>query len=437
MKQISWFFRNLSARLTEDRHFARRFVVGCLVIILVFVAIVVLASCGKGEEKDKDPAAAAATTADPAAAATEADYTPPTMEEAPLEEDAHPDVNALATQYLTAVAAGDTNAVANLKQPIEQKELLKVQVEANYLEEFDNIKVYTKPGPLANTYVAIIYYEIKFKEYETLAPGLTTHYIMPKADGSLCFCGGDMDPRVQDYIKAVVAHDDVVELFATVNTRYSEAITKDSALKAFMEVFSSNVDQQVSELMAATDSSQAPEGGEAAPDGGATGEQICTAIETVNVRASDSENGEKLGKLQQGEKVTRYAEQENGWSKVSYNGSEAFVKSEFLKVDEAAPAQEAPAEGEQATEGGEQQTAEQTAEQPAEQPKTDSSSLAGKDTITAKESVNVRKSASETGEKLGVAYQGEHFKLLQAQADGWCKIEFNGQTGYVKSEFVE
>ena len=434
MRQIRWFFRNLAARLEEDRHFARRFIVGCIVVILVIVAIIVLGSCGKDEEEtDKKPEAGVAPGA---TAAEEVDYTPPTMEEAPLEEDAHPDVNALVTQYLAAVASGDTNTAANLKQPIEQRELVKIQLEAEYLEEFDNIKVYTKPGPLANTYVAIVYYEIKFKEYETLAPGLTTHYVIPKQDGTLCICGGDIDPRVEDYIKAVVAHDDVLELFATVNTRYSEAIGKDAALKAFMEVFSSNLEQQVSEKMAAVEAGEAgtAEGGESAE--AAPAEQICTAIETVNVRASDSENGEKLGKLQQGEKVTRYQEQENGWSRVSYNGSEAYVKSEFLKVDEAAPAEG----GEEAanTENTENAESTETAQSTeSTSTPTDVSSLAGKDTVTAKESVNVRKSASQDSEKLGVAFQGEHFKLIQAQSDGWCKIEFNGKTGYVKAEFVE
>ena len=426
MKQIGWFFRNLAARLQEDKHFARRFGLGCLVVVFVIVLIIVLASCGKDEEStDK------VETTQEAAEDPNAPY--PVPEGVALEEDAHEDVNALVNQYFTAIAAGDTNTIASIKQPVEQEELIKIEKESAYIEEFDNIKVYTKPGPIDGSYVTIAYYEIKFRDVERLAPGLTTFYMEPKATG-LAIIGGEMDSRIEDYIKAIVAQDDVVELFATVNTRYSTAISEDAALKAFMEGFSARVDQEVSEAMAAMQGT-AEEAQPAAEETAAAGEQICTAIETVNVRSSDSENGEKIGKLSQGEKVTRYEEQENGWSRVSYNGAEAFVKSEYLKADEAAAESTEGTETAENTEGAE--TAESTETTAEAATTTDNSSLVGKETVTAKESVNVRKSASETADKLGVAYQGEHFKLLQAQADGWCKIEFNGQTGYVKSEFVE
>ncbi len=430
MKQIGWFFQNLSARLREDRLFARRFIAGCIAVVVVVVLVIVLASCGKDEDKEEAGGVVAATGVED----TNTPYPVPTKEEAPLEEDAHADVNALVSQYFTALAGGDTTTIATLKQPIEQEELIKIEKESAYIEEFDNIKVYTKPGPLDSTYVTIAYYEIKFRDVERLAPGLTTFYVLPKPDGSLYISGGDMDSRVEDYVKAIVAHEDVQDIFATVNTRYNTAITEDNSLKAFMEGFSSRVDQEVSDALAAM---QGDTAGDAAADGAAApAEEICTATDTVNVRSSDSENGEKVGKLSQGEKVTRLEAQENGWSRVSYNGSEAFVKSEYLKVDEA-PAQSAEGEGAAEGEGEAAAAADTGADTAASTATTDSSSLAGKDTVTAKESVNVRKSASQDSEKVGVAYQGEHFKLLQAQADGWCKIEFNGQTGYVKSEFVE
>ncbi|MBO4338162.1 MAG: SH3 domain-containing protein [Lachnospiraceae bacterium] len=427
MKQIGWFFQNLAARLSEDKHFARRFAVGCIAVVIVVVAVIALASCGKG----KDETDTAADTTAASVTDLNSPYPVPTKEEAPLEEDAHADVNALISQYFTALAGGDTTTISGLKQPIEQKELIKIEKESAYIEEFDNIKVYTKPGPLESTYVAIAYYEIKFRDVERLAPGLTTFYVLPRPDGTLYISGGDMDSRVEDYVKAIVAHDDVTELFATVNTRYSTAISEDNSLKAFMEGFSSRVDQEVSDALAAMQGDTAGDGSAAAQSGPV--EEICTATDTVNVRSSDSENGEKIGKLQQGEKVTRLEAQENGWSRVSYNGSEAYVKSDYLKVDETAPA-----EGEaQATEGQEGEAAATETTTETASTTTDTSSLAGKDKVSVKESVNVRKSASQDSEKIGVAYQGENYKLLQAQADGWCKIEFNGQTGYVKSEFVE
>ena len=98
---------------------------------------------------------------------------------------------------------------------------------------------------------------------------------------------------------------------------------------------------------------------------------------------------------------------------------EGFVKTEYIEV-----------KGSSTT----------VTETPTETPADTSTTAAAEGTgekVTIKDTVNVRKSASETGDKLGVAYQGEHYELIMKQADGWTKIKFNGQTGFVKSEYIQ
>ena len=58
-------------------------------------------------------------------------------------------------------------------------------------------------------------------------------------------------------------------------------------------------------------------------------------------------------------------------------------------------------------------------------------------TVKVKENVRVRKSASTESESLGTAYVGEKLELLMKQADGWTRVKYNGETGYVKSDYVE
>ena len=43
---------------------------------------------------------------------------------------------------------------------------------ADYIEEYRNVEVYTKPGLDENTYVVFASYDLKFKDVETPAPGL-------------------------------------------------------------------------------------------------------------------------------------------------------------------------------------------------------------------------------------------------------------------------
>ena len=134
------------------------------------------------------------------------------------------------------------------------------------------------------------------------------------------------------------------------------------------------------------------------------------ATDVVNIRSSASTESDSLGKAQIGDTYKRYEEMENGWSKIDYNGTEAYIKSDYLEVVD-----DGSASGDESSDSG-------------------SSGSGGQ--ITVKENVNVREGASETAKKLGVAYRGDKFDLIE-KTNGWCKIKYNGKEAYVKADFVE
>ena len=43
----------------------------------------------------------------------------------------------------------------------------------------------------------------------------------------------------------------------------------------------------------------------------------------------------------------------------------------------------------------------------------------------------------ENADRLGVAYAGENVKVVESYAEGWSKVEWNGQTGYVKTDLLK
>ena len=55
--------------------------------------------------------------------------------------------------------------------------------------------------------------------------------------------------------------------------------------------------------------------------------------------------------------------------------------------------------------------------------------------VTA-DDVNVRKSASSEGTRIGTAQAGDQYQLVEELSDGWTEIIYNGQTGYIKSDYV-
>ena len=93
----------------------------------------------------------------------------------------------------------------------------------------------------------------------------------------------------------------------------------------------------------------------------------------------------------------------NGWSKISYNSGEGYIKSEFLEQVE------------------------------------DITQIEATGTVKVMTaSLNVRSEASQTATRLGALVSGQIVDLIEYVEDGeWCKIKFNGQIGYVKAEFVE
>jgi len=56
------------------------------------------------------------------------------------------------------------------------------------------------------------------------------------------------------------------------------------------------------------------------------------AKDSVNVRSQESADGEKLGTLSKGEEVELVEELASGWTKIKYNGTEAYIKSEYLEA---------------------------------------------------------------------------------------------------------
>lgn len=396
-----------------------------VVVVLIIVIVGILVSGDKEESSAKEENAQVETETEVentelSEQTAEAAF----VDDGSLQENAYPEVNDLVNQYFTALAAGDTTVVANLKSDTTEEELIKIEKKSAYIEAFENITVYTKLGNAEKSYITFVYYDINFNEVETKAPGLTTLYICEAEDGSLHIYDGDLDEQTSERIKAAAAEADVVELFNRVEVAYNEAIEGDATLKTFMDELPTKLDTEVAAALAEKEAAEAAanEATEAAAnveepaaeEPAAPTTETVEANDTVNVRSSDSENADKLGKLDVGTRVTRYESKENGWSRIDYNGQEGYVKSEFLSVVSSESA-EAPADN-----GDEQPAASEAPE--------------GK--VTIKETVNVRKSSGEDAEKIGVAYEGEHYDLLMKQADGWSKIQFGDKVGFVKSEFL-
>ncbi|WP_026518172.1 SH3 domain-containing protein [Butyrivibrio sp. MC2021] len=360
--------------------------------------------------------------------------------EVQMEENAHSDVNALIEKYYAASAEGDADTIAQIYKGLEDTELLKAIAAADYIEDYENITVYTKPGPLQGSYVAYVYNEVKLYDYEKAVPGLETFYICTDENDNLYINGDIAEGNEIEYLRQINVQADVIDLNNKVASKYNEMVSSDETLAELLTQMRSGLQVSVGEALASSEASSNAAAAEeafveeAAAEATSSDVTIVTthtirATDVVNIRSSDSETADIISKTSKGQEFTQVEALANGWSKIEYNKGYAFVKTEFFEVVGEETVEVANENQEETTTSTNDNKTTETESKPATTAKT------GK--MKVMDSVRLRKSESTESEILATLYAGTIVNVKQQYANGWSKVEYNGTTGYIKSEFLE
>ena len=135
------------------------------------------------------------------------------------------------------------------------------------------------------------------------------------------------------------------------------------------------------------------------------------ATYSVSIRSAASTDADKLDVLVGSYSITRTGVGDNGWSKVDYNGQTGYIKSEYLTTTKPAAASDST-----------QQTTEKKQET--------------KETVYATAGVNIRAKASADADKIGTLAAGGSITRTGKTSNGWSRVDYNGQTGYIKSDYL-
>ena len=380
-------------------------------VVVVAVAITVSVSLSlsnrhKEAQQEAEIASAASETA-----------TETATEDVPLVANEEGAIYTLIATYYNAMATGDEETLRSVCDEISDKDMYRYVELSQYIYYYPTLEIYTKTGPEEGSVIAYVYYKISFVGHEEEVPGYQALYICTNDQGGLYIKRGENSEEVNEYIKTVSTQDDVVEFNNKITVEYNELMVDHPEVLQYISELDSQVSIAVGEKLAnqVAGETQVAEAGteEGSTDGQDTqtengeqqeaedqGPQYVTTTTTVNVRSSDSEQADKLGKVSGGTKLQVLEQRPNGWTKVDYEGKEGYIKTEFLQLAESAAGTE--------TIG----------------------------TVTATTNINVRASASETADRLGVLSGGDSAELVGTEGD-WSKIKYNGQIGYVKSEYVQ
>lgn len=126
---------------------------------------------------------------------------------------------------------------------------------------------------------------------------------------------------------------------------------------------------------------------------------IISQVDNLNVRAESSISSTVLTQLSSGDEAA-YIKSENDWIQIQYGTTTGWVSGQYVSVKELSK---------------------KAADEKAE-------TQLGSNTFTVTvDAVNVRKKADLSSKRLGVAYRGEQFKVLE-QSNNWVRIQYKDNT---------
>lgn len=409
------FAKFIAEMLTSAGSFARKNITVLIAIVAVVILVTIVVIFVKSPIKNNGQGISVSDLS--VSGQEDASVSSGNLNEVPVEAlvvDGYEPVNSLVLSYFNAMQNDDIDTLTSISNGyIDAVENAKIHVKTGYVEEYRDIVCNSKAGPFDNSYIVYVQYSVKLKEWEQTVPSLLTLVVCTADDGSLYVYNGEFDENIAEYIKTISSQDDVVDLITKVDAEYKEVLDADPGLSEYMGALNQTIKNEVGELIAASAVSEDSENDELASESEneADNDEPETfevkAVTTVNVRMSDSEDADKLGKVEGGTILTCYEERPNGWSKILYDGASAYIKTEYLeRLDNGGD-----------DEGG--------------------ATVETNGTVTVAETVNIRDKASTDGQQLGVAYQGESFSLVEKQNNGWTKILYNGKEAYIKTEYLK
>jgi GH25 family lysozyme M1 (1,4-beta-N-acetylmuramidase) len=137
-----------------------------------------------------------------------------------------------------------------------------------------------------------------------------------------------------------------------------------------------------------------------------------TAKEKVNLRSGAGSDFDVVAVLENGTVIKRTGIGENGWSKLKYNGQTVYAITSYLTTDLKSKPKPKP----DVVDGN--------------------TFTATKDSVTAKQEVNLRLSPTTTAEIVGTLKNGTVLQRTATSNKGWSRLIYEGKTVYAITSYL-
>jgi hypothetical protein len=163
------------------------------------------------------------------------------IENASLEQCEDEEINTLISEYLQAKRDVDMETMESLVSDINQIDQEKLITLAEYVEDYQNIVCYTLDNEDTGAKRVYIRYDMKLKNIETLAPGLSGVYVTVGSDSKYLIYLSALEENEEEFITSADQNTNVISLQEEVEQKLQEAINSDEAFRQFYQT----MDQQI------------------------------------------------------------------------------------------------------------------------------------------------------------------------------------------------
>lgn len=161
----------------------------------------------------------------------------------PLQQDALLELTGLVQSYCKAKEECDPDLLAwvfdmeDWSEEQKNEERNRMELVKASIKGYENISCYSIQGPEEDSYVIFPYYEIRYRETETLMPTFSWGYAKMNAEGRY-YMVQETSGIVNDYIRKVGEKPELKAVMAQILTRQQEAIASDEVLQRIYNSFS-------------------------------------------------------------------------------------------------------------------------------------------------------------------------------------------------------
>lgn len=367
---------------------------GVLLVVLVIVLAVMGINNSGGKDKPDQKVATQEEEQNNSEVENNGSDNQDNTEDANTEKEEHPEIKQLLSTYYNSYATGDLEHLSSVAKKLSDMEKDYIRMMNEHVESYTDISCIVADGAKEGSYVAAAVYQMKFTGEDETLPGMNVFYIQTDKDGKL-------------YIN---------NLYSSFNRELKEQKTKKKVIELIEEFEkSAEVQQLQNEVQTEYDKKVAEN-----EDLQKKLNEMVDAIANWKETYTPSEdNGEEEPEQKPEESEEPAAADDGGTEDGSDDSNTGDGNADDSSDD--GNTDDGNADDGNADDGG------------------NSSGLnyvPDGTVLTANDGYNVRKSMDETSELVGTTAVGDSIKVILSYAEGWTKVEWNGTTGYIRTDLL-